>query len=210
MRPRVPMILALLSTAALLASCGGSGGARGAAGKTAGASTAPPAGESGRQGGGVPSEAESAATGDIPDSQAFLSFRDPSAGYSIRYPEGWARQGSGSDVTFREKANVIHIAIRSGSKPTSSSAVEGLERLRRSDATVEAVGQPSVSHGQAVKIRYSRQSTPDPVTGKRLKLIVDRYEFGKGGKVAVLDLETPVGVDNVDAYRLIGESFAWR
>ena len=30
------------------------------------------------------------------------------------------------------------------------------------------------------------------------------------GKVAVLDLATPKGVDNVDAYRMISESFAWK
>lgn len=211
MRPRVPTVVALLSTAALFASCGGSGGAKGAAGETVvTAYPHQPASESNGQGGGVPSEAESAATGDIPDNQTFLVFRDAAAGYSIRYPEGWARQGSGSDVTFREKANVIRIAIRTGSTPDGASAVKGLEQLKRADASVRVIGRPSAGAGQAVKIGYSRQSAPDPVTGKRLRLVVDRYEYGKGGKVAVLDLETPVGVDNVDAYRLIGESFTWR
>jgi hypothetical protein len=130
----------------------------------------------------APSEAQAAASGDIPDNQTFLVFHDPRAGYSIRYPEGWARQGSANDVTFAEKANVIHIAVHRGaprSKP-------------------------------GTKVTYSRLSAPDPVTGKRLRIVVDRYEYGKGGKVAVLDLSTPVGVDNVDAYRLISESFAWQ
>ena len=54
------------------------------------------------------------------------------------------------------------------------------------------------------------RTTPDPVTGKRLKLIIDRYEYGNKGKVAVLDLATPEGVDNVDAYRMISESFEWQ
>ena len=53
-------------------------------------------------------------------------------------------------------------------------------------------------------------SAPDPVTGKRLKIVVDRYEYAHGGKVAVLELATPDGVDNVDAYRMISESFKWR
>lgn len=210
MRRRVHTVVVLLSITALIASCGG-GGAKGAAGETVATTSAhQPAVESTGQGGAVPSEAESAATGDIPDSQTFLVFRDAAAGYSIRYPEGWARQGSGPDVTFREKANVIRIAIRSGSKPDKASAVRGLEQLKRADATVKIVGRPSSGVGQAVKIAYSRRSAPDPVTGKRLQLVVDRYEYGKGGKVAVLDLETPVGVDNVDAYRLISRSFAWR
>ena len=47
------------------------------------------------------------------------------------------------------------------------------------------------------------------MTGKSLPLLVDTYEYEKGGKVAVLELSTPEGVDNVDAYRLISESFRW-
>jgi hypothetical protein len=138
--------------------------------------------EGAAQGAEAPSEAESAATGDIPDNQTFLVFHNPPAGYSIRYPEGWARKGQGNDVTFREKANVIHIAVKPG--PAKNKPGE--------------------------KTTVTRQSAPDPVTGKRLPLTVDVYEFENGGKVAVLELSTPEGVDNVDAYRLISESFAWR
>jgi hypothetical protein len=130
----------------------------------------------------APSEAQSAATGDIPDNQTFLVFHDPQAGYSIRYPEGWARKGSANDVTFKEKANVVHVVVRKGS----------------------AEGTPET------KTTYSRLSAPDPVTGKRLHLMIDRYEYPQGGKVAVVDLVTPVGVDNIDAYRLISESFQWQ
>jgi hypothetical protein len=48
------------------------------------------------------------------------------------------------------------------------------------------------------------------VTGKSVKLIVDRYELGRGGTRATVDLGTPVGVDNVDAYRLMIQSFRLR
>lgn len=166
----------LVAAGLLVAGCGGGGSST----STAGTTPAPSA-NSQSGGGEVPSEAESAATGDIPDNQNFLLFRNPGAGYSIRYPEGWARKGSGSDVTFREKANVIHVVVRRGA-PRSA---------------------------PGVKTTYSRTSAPDPVTGKRLKLVVDRYEYGRGEMVAVLDLSTPEGVDNVDAYRLISESFKW-
>ena len=47
------------------------------------------------------------------------------------------------------------------------------------------------------------------MTGKGVTLIVDRYEVSKGGKVATVDLGTPVGVDNVDAYRMMIQSFHW-
>lgn len=130
----------------------------------------------------APSEAQMAASGDIPDNQTFLVFHDPQAGYSIRYPEGWARKGSANDVTFQEKANVVHVSVRRGT----------------------ARSKPGV------KVTSSRLSAPDPVTGKRLHLVVDRYEYPRGGRVAVVDLITPVGVDNVDAYRMISQSFQWQ
>jgi hypothetical protein len=186
-------VIILVLAGLLIAGCGGGGGG--------GSSTSEPA----------PSEKLSAATGDIPDNQTFLVFKDPSAGYSIRYPEGWARKGSGNEVSFQEKANLIHISVRPGPPPSEASAVKGVEELRKSDPTVHAMAAEKVTlnGGPAVKIEYSRQSPPDPVTGKRLSLMVDRYEYGKGGKVAVVDLGTAVGVDNVDAYRMISESFEW-
>jgi hypothetical protein len=193
-----------------LAGCGSSS-------TPSGESTATPAASQHRETGGspsaeaAPSEAESAATGDIPDNQTFLVYRDPAGGYAIRYPEGWARKGSGPDVTFQEKANVIHLTVARGSSPTAASVLAQLSRLKRTDPTVKA-GKPeqvTLSGSPVVKVTYTRESAPDPVTGKRLPLSIDRYVYASGGKVAVLDLATPVGVDNVDAYRMISESFRW-
>ena len=39
--------------------------------------------------------------------------------------------------------------------------------------------------------------------------MVDRYVLRQGRQVATVDQATPVGVDNVDAYRMIIESFQW-
>jgi hypothetical protein len=41
-------------------------------------------------------------------------------------------------------------------------------------------------------------------------LIVDRYELGSAGRRATVDLGTPKGVDNVDAYRKMINSFTWQ
>ncbi|HEV7562250.1 MAG TPA: PsbP-related protein [Solirubrobacterales bacterium] len=184
----ISLVATLLVAGLLVAGCGGSSGSSSestpsapSTGVSAEAGTTESK-EAGESGGGLPSEAQAAATGDIPDNQVFLVYSDPSAGYSIRYPEGWARKGSGNDVSFQEKANVIHLTVHSGS--------------------------PQGKPGE--KVTLHKQSAPDPVTGKSLPLTIDRYEYGKGGKVAVLELATPVGVDNVDAYKLISESFKWR
>jgi hypothetical protein len=178
----ISVVSVLAVTGLLAAGCGGGGSSSSTMSNTstAGKSQATEGREAGA--GAAPSEAQAAATGDIPDNQVFLVFHDPSAGYSIRYPEGWVRKGSGNDVTFEEKANVIHVVVRKGAPQSKLGA----------------------------KTTYTRLSAPDPVTGKRLKLVIDRYEYGSKGKVAVLDLATPEGVDNVDAYRLISKSFKWQ
>ncbi|MGD9734099.1 MAG: hypothetical protein AB7V58_00585 [Solirubrobacterales bacterium] len=220
-RLSIAVVLAVLALGAILAGCGSSGGSSStvteiestAAQATAeGGTEANGEGGESEGGGAVPSEAESLATGDIPDNQVFLLFTNKPAGYAVRYPEGWARTGSGNDVTFREKGNVIHIAVHKGPMPSEATATEGVEELQKADPTVKSQAPENVElKGQpGVKIEYSRQSAPDPVTGKSVPLVVDRYEIGNGGKVAVIDLATPEGVDNVDAYRMISESFQWR
>ena len=60
-----------------------------------------------------------------------------------------------------------------------------------------------------MKATYTTQSAPNPVTGKQVTLTVDRYELAHAGRVAIVDLGTPVGVDNVDAYKRMIESFKW-
>ncbi|MGZ4200791.1 MAG: hypothetical protein ACXVRH_01900 [Thermoleophilaceae bacterium] len=157
-------------------------------------------------------EQASAATGDIPDNQVFLTFENTGSGYSIKYPEGWTRQGSGGDVSFKDKNNVVHIVVGKGSPPTPASVAAELKALRASTPTLRF--QPPrparVGGAQMVKATYSTQSAPNPVTGKRVTLIVDRYVLATGGRRAVVDLGTAKGVDNVDAYRLMIQSFRWR
>jgi hypothetical protein len=180
-----------IAVAAVAVGCGGSG-------------------DSGSDGGNA--EAQSAATGDIPDNQVFLRFNDRPAGYSIKYPEGWTQRGNGNDVSFRDKGNSIHVTVASGPPPTPSSAKAELAKLKASDPSLQpgTAQELTIGGAPAIKVTYRKQSSPDPVTGKRLPLIIDRYEYAKGGKLATLDLATPKGVDNVDAYRLISESFLWQ
>jgi hypothetical protein len=111
----------------------------------------------------------------------------------MKYPEGWAQQGSGANVTIRDKNNIVRVVVSSGAKPSVSSAQ-----------------QVTISGSPALKSVYTTQSAPNTVTGKRVTLTVDRYYLWRNGKRAVVDLGTPVGVDNVDAYRLMIESFRWR
>ena len=162
--------------------------------------------------GALSAEAKSAATGDIPDNQVFLTFRDGAAGYAIKYPEGWAQTGSGSAVSFRDKNNIVRIVVASGGQPSAATVAAGLARERAKTPSLHA-GKPQLAAlpaGKALKVTYPTESAANPLTGKRVKLTVDRYELARGGKLATIDLGTPVGVDNVDAYRMMARSFSWR
>ena len=159
--------------------------------------------------GALQAEANSAAAGDIPDNQVFLVFRNGRAGYSIKYPEGWAQHGAANAVVFRDKNNIVRIVVGAGPAPATGAVERDLRRL----TGVHVLAAPRstiVSGTPALKVVYSTESAPNAVTGKRVTLVVDRYYLWRAGRRAVVDLGTPQGVDNVDAYRLMIESFRWR
>ena len=207
---RFPAAILLAAIVAVAAGCG-SGGRSGAPTTTAPpASTAPTTAATATTNGAAALQAEANATaaGDIPDNQVFLVFRNARAGYTIKYPEGWAQQGSGDSVTFRDKNNAIRAVVSAGSAWTRASVQTDVRALKgaRLQGAPQAI---SLSGRAAFKVVYRTVSAPNPVTGKRVTLSVDRYYVWKQGRRAVLDLGCPVGVDNVDAYRLISESFRW-
>ncbi len=210
---RILLLALLASTGLVLAACGGSSHGTGASAvTTTGTPAQSPAATGAPSTGGVsPLQAETTATaaGDIPDNQVFLTFRNPAAGYSMQYPEGWALQGTGRNVSFRDKNNVVRIVVTNGSLPTVDATRAELTstpgtRIERNPSQLTVSGSP------AIKVVYSTESAPNPVTGKRVTLVVDRYYLAHAGKEATVDLGTPRGVDNVDAYRQMIESFRWR
>jgi hypothetical protein len=156
-------------------------------------------------------DAKSAATGDIPDNQNFLVYRDKRVGFSIKYPEGWSQTKSAGGIDFKDKNNLVRVAVHKGQAPTAARVSAELKKLKASQPSLKAQApkQINLKAGPAIKVTYTTTSAPNPVTGKRVVLMVDRYELAKKGRVAVIDLGTPTGVDNVDAYRLMSESFTW-
>ena len=162
--------------------------------------------------GALKAESASAATGDIPDNQVFLVYVNGAAGYTIKYPEGWARSGSGETVAFRDKNNVVRVVVSNGSPPSTAEVSRQLAALRSAKVTTPPT-KTSVNGKPAIHVVYETESAKSPVTGKTVTLGVDRYYLWNGTRVAIVDLGTPVApvkVDNVDAYRLIIQSFRWR
>ena len=211
---RAPTLLVACGLlAALAGGCGSSGAPHHAAARPSTAASSSGAGgaSSGGGAGALSAEAKSVATGDIPDNQAFLTYKNATGGYAMSYPEGWAIQARGADVTISDKNNIVRVLIGNGGPPSASSLTAELARLKRSSPTLSFTAPTAigVKSGPAVKASYSTSSAPNPVTGKQVLLLVDRYELGKGPKLATVDLGTPKGVDNVDAYRMMINSFRW-
>lgn len=205
---RLAFSVALLTAPLGLAGCG-SGHAAPTTPAATTAAKALPATTAQTAPGALQAEARSAATGDVPDNQVFIVFRNAKARYSMKYPEGWALSGVGPIVSIRDKNNIVRVVVQPGALPTAPAARKALAlssgaRLRTAPKAVTLGGAP------AVALVYTTQSAASAVTGKRVTLVVDRYYLAHAGRVAIVDLGTPQGVDNVDAYRLMIESFRWR
>jgi len=205
---RGAVALLLVAMLAAASGCGSNKQASPPTGTTASATTT----TSAPGPGALQGEAQSAATGDIPDNQVYVTLTNPRAGYTMKYPEGWAQSGNGSRVDFRDKNNLVRVLVGTGARWTVAAARADMRVLQRAVPSLKFQSPVAVRirSAPAVKVTYTTVSAPNPVTGKRVTLTVDRYYLFHSGKHAVVDLGTPVGVDNVDAYRMMIQSFRWR
>jgi hypothetical protein len=226
--PRIA-VAGAVALVALAAACGGSSSSSTTGPTTSGTmpSSSAPSSSSGStrsSGGGAGAlvgEANAAAAGDIPDNQVFITYANASQGYSVKYPEGWAQQGNGATVVFRDKNNEMRIVAGQGAVTTSAVKAD-VQQLMAQTTNFKVLSQPvanptCTNAGKTVKLPrvsakvvYQTESKPNAVTGKKVTLIVDRYYLAHGGKRVIVDLASPKGVDNVDAYCLMISSFTWK
>jgi len=153
------------------------------------------------------------AAGDIPDTQAFVAYTAPAGGFSLKVPEGWARTDDPGGVTFTDKFNTVRVTtVDAPSAPTVVSAQAELPAIRSAVASYEAGKVSSLTRtaGPGVLITYRADSAANAVTGKVIRLDVERYEFWKAGRQVVLTLSSPKGADNVDPWRTVTDSLRWQ
>jgi hypothetical protein len=151
--------------------------------------------------------------GDIPDNQAFVAYQSPTGGYRVNVPEGWARQDAAGATVFTDKLNSIRVDVSAAAaQPTVASAqTSEVAALATSAACFQpgTVSQVNRKAGPAVLVTYRASSSPEPVTGKVVRLDVERYEFWRAGKLIAITLSSPQGSDNVDPWRKVTDSFTW-
>ena len=226
MRPSTPLGVAALVMTVALTACSSSGGKQTAPSTTArpdNASTT--AGATTRQTTSSqpsvptttasvnPGAAEINPAGDIPDNQVFVNYASRDGKYTLVVPEGWARTETRSTTTFADHFNSIRIEATARAAAPTVATVRATEvpALQRDTASFSLSNVTSVNRtaGIVVLVTYRASSAADAVTGKRVTLDVERYEFWRNGTQVTITLSAPQGSDNVDPWKRVTESFAW-
>ncbi len=160
-----------------------------------------------------PNAPEVVAPGDIPDNQAFVAAPALDGSFTVKVPEGWARTEKKGAVVFTDKYNAVTIqSTRGTSAPTVASVkASGLSDVS-GDPTFKLVDVQPVTRrsGDGVVATYEIGSAANSVTGKKALLSVERYVFFHNGTDAVLTLSGAKGADNVDPWKTVTDSLAWK
>jgi hypothetical protein len=198
-------IVAALSLILVSAACSSSPSS-GAISTPSAASSGVPSAPGAKQ---TPVPVESNPPGDIPDSVAYILYRNPKGGYEFRHPEGWTILTAGASVTLTDKLNGIAAhSTAASAAPTVADARREATALSATQAAFElrSVTAAALPGGSGVLIVFRRNSAPDSVTGRVYRDEVNRYEIFRAGRLVTLDLYGAVGSDNVDPYRKISQS----
>ncbi|WOX15994.1 hypothetical protein [Streptomyces sp. N50] len=205
---RTSAAVGLALVAAVITGCSGSGSHSGSA------TSATPAGAGNAR--ATPAPTESNPPGDIPDNQVYVTYR-PAGGFTsftVKVPEGWARTGQGTTTVFTDKLNTVRVTTATASAaPTVDSVTNTV--VPQLKAQVTKFAEPKTTEvtrhaGRVVRLTYRGDSAKDPVTGKVVRDAFERYAFYRQGHEVDLTLSGPVNADNVDPWRIVSDSFAWR
>ncbi|MET7332212.1 hypothetical protein [Nonomuraea sp. NPDC005650] len=153
----------------------------------------------------APQPTESNPPGDIPDDTVFVTYRPPGQPYEVKVPEGWARTDLPTGAGFTDKLNSVRVETKAAAAPPTAASV----RNQIHSGDIRTIDTVTRKGGQAVRIVYRADSSPDPVTGKVVRDEIERYLFYRSGREAILTLSGPVGADNVDPWRTVSDSFRW-
>jgi hypothetical protein len=199
---------------ALLAACTSSGHTAPAASHASpgSAGSAPAAGQSPATG-QAPVPAESNPPGDIPDTTVYVPYQSAAGHFQLRVPEGWSRSSTAFSSTFSSNLNSITAAWMTMATAPSVSTARSVTipalRARTLAFGLQSVRSVPLAGGTAIEIVFQVNSSPNSVTGKQYRLVIERFELQRAGRGAVLSLSSAVGSDNVDPWRIVSESFRW-
>jgi len=147
----------------------------------------------------------------VPDNAVFLTYTGGQPGFSIQYVEGWQVTPGPDGMVARDKDSSETVGIVVAPPDVKAYVASTDLPALQSQAGFKLDKQDTVKVGEAhlIHLVYHLPSPPDPVTGKQVPSTVDRYYVPGPSGLAVVSLSTPDGVDNVDAFRQMIESFKW-
>jgi hypothetical protein len=152
--------------------------------------------------------------GDIPDTQAFATYRSAVGGYQLDVPEGWARTENGAAVSFVDKFDGMSVTVASASAAPTVAGVRANDAMRIASSghavAITGVSEAALPLGRAVVVRYTSNSDVNPVTTKRVRLDNETFLYFRNGREATLTLWAPQGADNVDQWNRMSRSFRWQ
>jgi hypothetical protein len=150
-------------------------------------------------------------SGDVPDNAVFLTYHHANLGFAIQYVEGWqvTTRPDGAVIHDKDSTETVTVVPLPSDVPSYITSTD-LPSLQ-AQAGYKFVKRDTVKVGGATyeHVVYHILSAVDPVTNKQVPSTVDRYYVPGQTHLAVVSLSTPDGVDNVDAFRQMIESFAW-
>ncbi len=151
--------------------------------------------------------------GDIPDNQVFITYNAPQ-GFSLQVPEGWARTDANDGASFADKYGRIEAVAKPSAAPLTAASVRAneaaeLEKTGRA-VKISTISEVKLPAGPAVRIVYTSNSDPNPVTNKQIRLECERFLIGHKDKVASLTFSAPAGADNADQWTMMSQSFRWK
>jgi hypothetical protein len=156
---------------------------------------------------------EKSPVGDIPDTQAFVSYKSSQGGYSFKAPEGWARTEQATGVSFIDKFDGVMVAVEQAAKAPTVATVKDNQAaaLVKNGRAVKIIDIKAVKlpGGDAVWVKFESNSEPNPVTNKQIRQENQSYYFYKNGSLATFTVWAPLGADNVDQWKLMSDSFGW-
>src|ERR1700694_5927022 len=100
--------------------------------------------------------------GDIPDSQAFVTFKNSTGGYQLEVPEVWSQKAAPpeyrSEVTFVHNydGGGVHVAPATAAPTAASAQTNEVKQIqpRGHAVTVSKVSEVNMPAGKAVLVRY--------------------------------------------------------
>ncbi len=209
--PSVGLLVVACGSANLTTPSASASGVGATASPTSGStdSTSPDANASGSP---APESGGGTTTGDIPDNAVFLTYRGGTPAFSIQYVEGWQVTPQSDGVMVRDKDSSETVAIAPVPADVAAWIASVDLPTLRAQTGFRLVKQDQVKVGGSHydHLVYHLPAPPDPVTGKQVPSTVDRFYVPGPAGLAVVSLSTPDGVDNVDAFRLMIESFRWK